>query len=370
MKSRILVSVLAVVGLLPASDHALAASWSQFRANSRLTGATSDAPASTLTLRWTYEAGGGIQSSAAIVDGVVYVGSLTGELLAIDLERGTLRWKYTTGEGGSIGESSPAVGGDAVFVGDLTGTVHAVNIRDGRRLWTFKTDGEVKSSPTLVDSLVLIGSYDTHLYALERSTGKLRWKLETDEPVHATPAVHNGVIYIAGCDEHFRAVRLTDGKTLFDIPLHAYTGASTLIDGDRAYVGTFGAEVVAIDLPGRKIVWRYRDAAGDFPYYSSAAMDSGRVIVGGRDKAIHAIHATSGKEAWKFVTRGRIDSSPAIAGGRVYVGSSDGKLYVLDAATGQKRWEFDAGSAMTASPAIAAGRIVIGAQDGRIYCFG
>jgi outer membrane protein assembly factor BamB len=208
----------------------------------------------------------------------------------------------------------------------------------------------VKSSPTLVDDFVLIGSYDTHLYALDRNTGKLRWKLETEEPVHATPAVQNGVIYIAGCDEHFRAVRLTDGKTLFDIPLDAYTGASTLVDGERAYVGTFAAEVFAIDVRSRKIVWRYRDSDGEFPYYSSAAVDKGHVIVGGRDKVIHAIETTSG--------------------GRVYVGSSDGKLYVLDAATGEKRWEFDAGAAITASPAIAAGRIVIGAQDGRLYCFG
>src|SRR5882672_4004640 len=181
MKSS-LVGALVIAGTLAASDQALAASWSQFRANSRLTGVAGDTPASTPILRWTYEAGGSIESSVAIVDGV------------------------------SIGESSPAVGQDAVVVGDLTGTVHAVDRRDGRRLWTFKTGGEVRSSPTLVEDLVLIGSYDTHLYALERNTGKLRWKLQTEGPVHATPAVQNGVIYIAGCDQHFRAVRLTDGK--------------------------------------------------------------------------------------------------------------------------------------------------------------
>src|SRR5438270_6462976 len=130
MKSS-LVGALVVAGMLPASDQALAASWSQFRANSRLTGVTGDTPASTLLLRWTYQAGGSIESSVAIVDGVVYVGSSKGELLALDLEKGTLRWKYTLGDGGSIGESSPAVGGDAVIVGDLSGSVHAVDRRDG-----------------------------------------------------------------------------------------------------------------------------------------------------------------------------------------------------------------------------------------------
>ena len=186
--------------------------------------------------------------------------------------------------------------------------------------------------------------------------------------------MQNGIVYIAGCDERFRAVRAADGKVIYEIPLGAYTGASTAIDGDRAFVGTFDADVFALDLKTRKVAWTYRDPERQFPYYSSAALDTTprgtRIIVGGRDKAIHAIDAASGKTAWKFVTRARVDSSPALAGGRVYIGSSDGKLYVLDAATGKKAWEFDAGDAITASPAVAAGRVVVGAQDGRIYCFG
>jgi outer membrane protein assembly factor BamB len=135
-------------------------------------------------------------------------------------------------------------------------------------------------------------------------------------------------------------------------------------------VGTFESEVLGIDLRARKIAWTYRDPEREFPYYSSAALAGGRVIVGGRDKAVHAIDAATGKSAWKFVTRARVDSSPVVAGGRVYVGSSDGKLYGLDAATGKKDWEYEIGDAITASPAIGGARIVVAAQDGRIYCFG
>ena len=116
--------------------------------------------------------------------------------------------------------------------------------------------------------------------------------------------------------------------------------------------------------------WRYKDPDREFPYYSSPALAGGRVFIGGRDKAIHAIDAATGKGAWKLVTRARVDSSPAVSGSRVFVGSSDGKLYVLDAQTGAKKWEYEVGDALTSSPAIAGGRLVIGAQDGRLYCFG
>src|SRR5437016_5678948 len=68
--------------------------WRQFRGTARLTGiATGSAPA-TLQPRWTYDAGDAIESSAAIHDGSVYVGSAAGDLLALDLETGKLRWKY------------------------------------------------------------------------------------------------------------------------------------------------------------------------------------------------------------------------------------------------------------------------------------
>ena len=160
---------------LAAQTPTPAPDWPQFRGTARLSGVTSAAPPATLTLKWTYEAGESVESSAAIVDGVVYVGSTKGELLALDLETGKLRWKYATGANGFIGESSPAVANGAVFVGDLAGTVHAVSAADGKRLWTFTTDGEVKSSAIVVDDLVLIGSYDTYLYAIDRRTGKVRW---------------------------------------------------------------------------------------------------------------------------------------------------------------------------------------------------
>src|SRR5712691_2548970 len=124
---------------VPLSAQMPATNWNQFRGNLRLTGVAPAAPPDSLTLRWTYDAGESIESSAAIVDGAVYVGSSKGELLAIDLDTGKLRWKYATGDGGFIGQSSPAVSVDAVFVGDLAGVVHAVSLRDGHRLWTFKT---------------------------------------------------------------------------------------------------------------------------------------------------------------------------------------------------------------------------------------
>ena len=207
-------------------------------------------------------------------------------------------------------------------------------------------------------------------YALDAKSGRLRWKLKTDGQVHATPAVVGGTIYFGGCDEYFRAVRASDGKVLFTVPVESNVGSSSVVEGTRAFLGTYNNEVVAVDLQAKRIAWRFRDPEREFPFYASPALSGTRVIVGGRDKAVHALEMASGRSAWKFVTRARVDSSAAVAGGRVFVGSSDGKFYVLDAQTGQKKWEYEVGEALTSSPAVAGGRVVIGSLDGRLYCFG
>src|SRR5688572_1436446 len=104
--------------------QAPASAWPQFRGSASLIGTTQATLPAQLKVQWTYEAGDAIDSSAAIVDGVVYVGSANGQLHAVDLATGKPKWKYTASADG-IGESSPAVGGGLVYVGDLAGVLHA-----------------------------------------------------------------------------------------------------------------------------------------------------------------------------------------------------------------------------------------------------
>ena len=366
--AAILCAALLGLAVFPAFTQPGVTVWPQFRGNPRLTGVIpGTALPATLKLAWTFEAGDAIESSAAIADGTVFVGTQASELIALDLASGAVKWRYKTKN--AIGESSPAVGHGIVYVGDLGGTFHAVDARDGKVMWTFKTGSEIKSSPVVVGDHVLFGSYDQHFYAVNARTGAIHWKLETNGPVHATAAVADGIAYITGCDEIFRAIRVSDGKEVFTVPSGAYTGASPALVGTVAYYGTFNNDVLAVDLAAKKILWRYTHPERQFPYASSAAVHEGKVVVGGRDKMVHGIDAKTGKSLWTFTTRSRVESSPVITGGRVYVGGNDGKFYVLDVNTGAKVWEFEAGAPMSASPAVAGGSLVIGTQDGRLFCF-
>ncbi len=342
--------------------------WPMFRGSQNLAGVTNGELPKPLRLRWTFQAKDSIESSAAIFGSTVYVGSMDGSLYAVDLATGKLRWHYAAS--GPVQESSPCVQNGTVYVGDLNGILHAVDTASGKAKWTFKAATEIKSSPNCSGNRIYFGSYDQNLYCLSAQTGSLIWKYATEGPVHATPAVDYGRVYVSGCDETFRAIDAETGKQIFAVALGAYAGASAAVLGQHAYVGTFGNEVLGIDLKARAIRWMYRHPGRSFPFYSSAAVTTDRVVLGGRDRYVHCLERSTGKQIWTFPTRARVESSPLVNRNRVFVGSNDGLLYELDLETGKKNWEFTAGAPLSASPAAASGFLAIGSQDGVLYCFG
>ena len=342
--------------------------WPMFRGDSSLRGVSTASLPGALKLRWSFQAKDSIESSPAIADGIVFFGSMDNSLYAVNLANGKLVWRYAASA--PIQESSPCVCNGVVFVGDLNGILHAVDAATGKSRWTFKSEGEIKSSPNCHQDRVYFGSYDQNLYCLSAAKGALEWKFAVDGPIHCTPAIDRGRVYVSGCDEVFRAVDVLSGKQVFSLPLGAYTGASVALFENHAYVGTFGNEVLGLDLDRRVPEWSYRHPTRSFPFYSSAAVTADRVVVGGRDKIVHCLSRSSGKELWSFTTRARVESSPLIAGNRVFVGSNDGVLYELDLITGKKRWDFTAGAPLSASPAAVPGFLVVGSQDGILYCFG
>ena len=354
--------------LVHPGGSAPANAWAQFRGNPGLTGTSSSALPDKLEVQWTYDCGEPIQSSAAIRDGRVFVGSVSGELSALDLQSGDLLWKYEASD--AIGESSPCVEKGIVYVGDLAGSVHAVSAQDGKGIWTYETEGELKASPVVSGDRVLIGSYDGLLYCLSARSGALLWSVQTDGPVNCTVGIAAGIAYISGCDGMLRGVRVSDGQQVVSVDIGAYTGASPALANNMVVFGTFGNRVLGVDLLLKSVRWSYEHPEKKFPFYSSAALVAGKAVVGGRDKMVHCLEAESGKLLWTFATKGRVESSPAVAGSRVYVGSKDGRFYVLDLETGKKLWEFPTGSPISTSPALAAGKVILGSEDGLLYCFG
>jgi len=145
-----------------------------------------------------------IQSTAAIVDGVVFLGSRDDGFYALDLATGEQRWRSSHHTSWVVG--SPAARDGKAYVGSSDGHfIHSVDVASGRELWRTPVGSNVLSSPVLTGDLLVVGTANTNagrgeLLALEAGTGVVRWRLQFPDAVWSSPVVVGNEIFI-GCDD-------------------------------------------------------------------------------------------------------------------------------------------------------------------------
>ncbi|MDB5391358.1 MAG: Pyrrolo-quinoline quinone repeat-containing protein, partial [Planctomycetaceae bacterium] len=192
-----------------------ATNWPSFRNGFDLLGIAESPLPEKLEQLWKFPTGEMVVSTAAIVDGRVYVASLSGKLFCLDLKTGEKIWSYRSIDDPDPKsfapgfKASPTVTADTIYIGDEDGVFHALNRDSGKPKWEpFKTGAEIVSSATLYKDKVLFGSHDNILYCLNTSDGKLAWKFTTQGPVNCTPAIIGNRTFVTGCDEHLRVINI------------------------------------------------------------------------------------------------------------------------------------------------------------------
>ena len=78
-------------------------------------------------------------------------------------------------------ESSPAVVNGVVYVGSDDNKMYALNAATGTKEWSYSTGGSVVSSPAVVNGVVYFGSEDDYVYALNAATGVKEWSYQTGD---------------------------------------------------------------------------------------------------------------------------------------------------------------------------------------------
>ena len=415
----VMVAAATVVALGPTAAFAATGDWAQFRetqthqAHNTAETFLSDTNVHALGVAWTGATGASVNSSPAVANGVVYVGSTDTKLYAFAVGCGTAGaactpiWKGATG--GAI-DSSPAAAGTHVFVGSSNGKLYAFKIGCGTGgatcapVWTSTTVGAIHSSPSVDGSVVYVGSDDGNLYAFDEAgvigcTGLPKvcspiWQGTTGGPVQSSPAVASGVVYVGSNDTKlyaFAAGCSTGGGTCLPLWTAATGGAihssPTILSG-VAYVGSLDHKLYAFDATaatgcsGSPVIctpmWT---ATTGGPIYASPSIGDGHVWIGSDDGKVYSYHASCGtgnaicQPLWTGATGGAVRSSPASVHDVLYVGSADGKLYAFDAdcATNGSAclpaYSHAIGTSVQSSPAISNSVVYVGSNDGKLYAF-
>ena len=280
-------------------------------------------------------------SSPAVVDGYLYAGASLyaeygGDVYALNASTGDRIWSYPTGD---FVQSSPAVADGVVYIGSDNGNIYAINAKTGAKSWNYSTGGPVRSSPTVVNGIVYVGSEDGNVYALNASTHEKIWDYTTGGigflSYAPSPAFANGIVYIGSRDRNVYALNASTGAKIWNYSTGGEVFGSAAVTNGRVYVSG-GFNVYALDASTGTKIWNFT-TGGYNP--SSPAVANDIVYINSFDYNVYALNASTGAKKGNFTLFPALGpeysfrvSSPAVAGGMVYVGI-DHALYALDASS-------------------------------------
>jgi outer membrane protein assembly factor BamB len=139
---------------------------------------------------------GQVGASAAVRDGRLVVGTMSNQVLAVDLAAPNVAWTFEPAQRRQPFYASAAVTEKYVVIGSRDKRVYALDRATGKLAWDFPTEGKVDSSPVVAGGRVYVGSHDGNLYVLDLATGKEVQRVKLDGPISASPAVADGFLVI------------------------------------------------------------------------------------------------------------------------------------------------------------------------------
>ena len=233
---------------------------------------------------WQVSTGGQVESSPTIVNGVVYIGSDAGLVLAIAESTGTVLWTSTIA---SPGVSSPAVDESAglLVIGDSSGNVDAISTsgaNTGSLVWSFPTDGTIPDTPIISGGRVYAGSSDGSEYALSESTGSLVWSTSIGGSPSATASVYQEDLFVGNSAGTLFNLSTANGTTNWTVQTHgAITGISTT--SGLIYAESANGWITGFRPGSTETVWLAQTGAG---LSTTPSISDNAVIVGAGDGSL------------------------------------------------------------------------------------
>lgn len=391
-----------------------------------------------LTRLWSFKTANAVVASAAIAAGTVYVGSWDGYEYALDELTGALKWKTYLGKTVAANcypqilgiTSSAAVQNGVVYVGGGDDYWYALDAKVGAVLWKVYTgDNSARSghynwsSPLIYNGYAYIGvasncdkplvpgqiiqvSLKTHQIAHTfeivpaGDVGGGVWTSPSVDPVTNSIFVSSGT-EINPRDYLAQSLFVLDASTLtlkswwhlpeaeaigdsdFDTSPILFTNAKGIplvaTVNKNGYIYAFNRNNVAAGPVWKQLI----DIAGMCPLCEDSSVSSntfgeGRLYVAAGNTdinginhrgSVQALDPTTGKLLWSHDALGAVIGALVYTNGMIIDGAGR-DLEVLNAATGARLYSYETGDLIYASPSLSHGQIFMGSLDGNLYAFG
>jgi len=293
-----------------------------------------------------------------------YVPLRGGGLVAVDLDRGRIRWRRDV-----TASIAPSSGDGLVFVAS-EGVVQALAADTGVTRWQTSLPGGLVTL-TWDNAWLLCSNEAGDLAALRASDGELVWRATLGAVLVTSPAAGLDRVYAALEGGRVVSLDLATGVLLWERTLSGRVTGLQAADG-QLIVGTTDNVVFSLDLVTGRQRWRWRiggDAAGP------AASDERHVYFAARDNVLRAVDVRNGNLRWTAELPSRPVGGPQLLPGAVVVPLST-SVATFDPASGKAIGAIAALGEMSGAPHIrpqarpTGAALVALARDGRIQGFG
>jgi outer membrane protein assembly factor BamB len=319
---------------------------------------------------WDYDmtAGAG-NGSPLIVDSVLFIGNLRGELHAVNALTGSRIGWVNLGE--AI-QGSPVVDGSTAFVAlsNTRESLLAYDLLSGKATWR-KTYGDIETSLLLVGRRLYFGTTAGVLHCVEAGSGEPAWKFELPgntalKGIRSSPASGDTLIVAGADDGTVYAWSAASGAVRWKFPGRHPVAASPVIARGAVYAATVDGVLHALDLESGKERWSWHAAA---PVYGGVTLNDSLVFVATVGGTMTAIRTADGTPAWTTSVEGPVNAAPLLAGSVLYTGTLRKRLCALRATDGALLWSTEVEGRIKTSPATALRRIYVATDNQEVLCF-
>jgi outer membrane protein assembly factor BamB len=126
----------------------------------------------------------------------VYLGTVNGHIVAVDLSSWTIAWDRPAGD---AVYGAPALVDDTLFVLERDGRLWTVPVRAPDSATSHALDIVATAGPTPLTSGVLVGSVSGEILLVDPSSGAIRWRAQVPGAIEEPPLVRDRqVVVVAG----------------------------------------------------------------------------------------------------------------------------------------------------------------------------
>ncbi|MGH9387960.1 MAG: PQQ-binding-like beta-propeller repeat protein [Vicinamibacterales bacterium] len=323
-------------------------------------------PFAKLDTRWSVTLAAPPSAGTAFDATTAYVPTRGGELVAIDLDRGAIRWRASL-----TTTLTPATGDGLVFTaaGDL---IEARESTAGEIKWQTTLAGDVATPLYWERGWLIASSLNGELVALRSSDGTKVWSQPIGAALAVPPVLAFDRLCLALTNGRLLAIELATGATVWSRSIPGRISGLLSLP-DQLVFGTTENTVQSAHVKNGRERW-HRRVGGDVVGIPFA--DARRIYFVSRDNMVRAVDRKSGNLRWTATLESRPAGGPFMASEVVMVPLVSESIEGFDPASGKKVVTLEAAGETAAQPHVrdqartSGARLITVSRDGQLQGFG